>query len=63
MDFEHVSSAQASAAGQYPLSAHNIEELLLANMFDGERGGLVTMSVDTLVKEVAEIITEHYEQA
>lgn len=57
-EFEVVSSA----AGTSNPTAHTIEELLLANMFDGERGGLVTMSVDILIKEVAELITEHWSE-
>lgn len=56
-DFEVVSSAANSR-----LTAPIIEELLLANMFDGERGGMVCMEVDDLVYEVAQIITDYLEQ-
>lgn len=60
-DFEQLSSAENS--NKHNLSASHIEELLLANMFDGHGGGIVSMRVDDLVYEVAQIITEHYEQA
>ena len=56
-EFEHVSSARDSNK-QHNLTAAHIEELLLANMFDGKRGGTVAMSVNYLVKEVAQIIAE-----
>jgi len=55
-DFEHVSSARNS--NKHDLSASHIEELLLANMFDGEGGGMVCMEVDDLVYEVAQLIAE-----
>ena len=56
-DFEVLSSAENS--NKHKLSAAHIEELLLANMFDGEGGGLICMQVDDLVHEVAQLIEEH----
>ena len=55
-DFEVVSSARNS--NKQSLSALHIEELLLANMFDGHGGGIVSMRVDDLVYEVAPLIAE-----
>ena len=55
-DFEFVSSARDS--NKHKLSAAYIEELLLANMFDGHGGGIVSMRVDDLVYEVAQLIAE-----
>lgn len=55
-DFEVLSSARDS--NKHNLSAAHIEELLLANMFDGEGGGMVCMEVDDLIYEVAQIIAE-----
>lgn len=56
-DFEFVNSARDSSK-QHKLSAAYIEELLLANMFDGHSGGIVSMRVDDLVYEVAQLIAE-----
>lgn len=33
-----------------------VKAVILANMFDGQPGGIVTMEVDVLVEEIAEII-------
>ena len=57
MDFEVVSSAQNIT--KQILSPQFIEEVLLANMFDGERGGMIEMKVDSLVSEVADILSEY----
>jgi hypothetical protein len=56
-EIEVVSSARDSNK-QHKLSAAHIEELLLANMFDGHGGGIVSMRVDDLVYEVAQLIAE-----
>lgn len=56
-DFEHLSSAENSNK----ISASSIHQLLLHNMFDGDSGGLVTMSVDVLVREVSELVAEYLE--
>jgi hypothetical protein len=57
-EFEVVSSA----ADTNKHTAPAIAELLLHNMFDGDSGGLVTMSVDILVKEVSELVAEYLEE-
>lgn len=49
---------ETSAAETSSLSAPIIEKLLLDNMFDGHSGGTIAMSVNYLVKEVAQIIAE-----
>lgn len=40
------------------MTKDKIRETLVANMFDGCDGGLVTMRVDRLVDEVADILAE-----
>ena len=55
MDFEVLSSAR----NKMSLAPQHIAQLLLDNMFDGERGGRVDMNVDALVNEVSGIVGEH----
>ena len=54
-DFEVVSSAQN--INKQPSPAY-IEQVLLDNIFDGDRGGIVEAKVDLLIKEIAEVISE-----
>lgn len=54
MDFEVLSSAR----NKMSLAPH-IAQVLLDNMFDGERGGRVDISVDALVDQVSNILAEY----
>ena len=54
-DFEHVSSPQNTNKN---ISPQYIEQVLLDNIFDGDRGGIVEARVDFLVQEIAEVIAE-----
>lgn len=39
--------------------AHPLADVLLANMHDGQEGGTLTMSVNDLVRETVEVITDY----